>query len=99
MRITRRPSTSIPGSAEIAQPAEGGEPASRPSGGPVTDRVQLSEAARLRQRLRTEIGDPSEISRERVEALQTHVANQTYAPDPRAVADRLLRELTADLLA
>jgi anti-sigma28 factor (negative regulator of flagellin synthesis) len=65
----------------------------------VTDRVQLSEAARLRQRLRTEIGDPAEIASERVEALQAQVANQTYAPSPRAIAERLLGELAADLLA
>jgi len=34
-----------------------------------------------------------------VPALQAQVANQTYAPSPRAIADRLLSDLAADLLA
>ena len=65
------------------------------------DRVQLSEAARLRQRLKTEIGDPSAsaTTNARLEELQAAVTDQTYAPDPRAVAQSLLSNLTADLLA
>jgi hypothetical protein len=34
-----------------------------------------------------------------VPALQARVASATYAPSPRAIADRLLGELAADLLA
>ena len=100
MRITRRPSTTIPGLGEVPS-ADAPEPASAATGGGVTDRVQLSEAARLRQRLKTEIGDPaaSAATTARLEALQAAVANETYAPDPRAVARKLLGALAADLLA
>lgn len=100
MRITRRPSTNVPGLGEV--PAAGGETgeATAPAGGrPVTDRVQLSEAARLRQRLKSEIGEAPATASERLRALQSDVANQTYAPSPRAVANRLLSDLAADLLA
>ena len=99
MRITRRPTTTIPGVGELPGQSDGADAASTSTTGPVTDRVQLSEAARLRQRLKTEVGDPSVTDGERVTALQSDVANQTYAPSPRAVADRLLGELAANLLA
>lgn len=99
MRVTRRPTTTIPGLGALLAPAEGADAGAQAPGGPVIDRVQLSEAARLRQRLRSEIGDPTAIGADRVAALHAEVANQTYAPDPRAIADRLLGELAADLLA
>ncbi len=101
MRITRRPATTIPGLGETPSAADAPEPSATPSGGRVTDRVQLSEAARLRQRLKTEAGDPSAsaTTTERLDELQAAVANQTYAPDPRAVAQNLLKNLAADLLA
>jgi hypothetical protein len=98
MKITRRPPTAIPGLGDGAPAAE--TPASAPTdGGRVTDRVQLSEAARLRQRLRAEVGDPTAVRAEQVGALQSDIVNQTYAPSPRAVAERLLADLAADLLA
>lgn len=98
MKITRRPSTAIPGLGDSAPAAE--PPASAPAEGRrVTDRVELSEGARLRQRLRAEVGDPSAVRAERVQALQSELAGQTYAPSPRAVAERLLADLAADLLA
>jgi len=100
MRITRRPTTTtIPGVGELPGPSEGTDAASATDSGPVTDRVQLSEAARLRQRLKAEVGDPSVTDDTRVAALQSDVADQTYAPSPHAVADRLLGELAANLLA
>lgn len=98
MRITRRPSTSIPGLGGANPVADAAGPETQ-NGGPVTDRVQLSEAARLRQRLKAEVGTSSDTDAARVAALQAEVANQTYAPSPRAVAERLLGELAADLLA
>ena len=101
MRITPRPPTTVPGLGEIA-PAADSAPLDVPTGGTsITDRVQLSEAARLRQHLRSEIGDPTTTATtsDRVRALQAQVANQSYAPSPRAIADRLLGELAADLLA
>lgn len=101
MRITRRPATTIPGLGETPAAADAPDASAPTNGGRVTDRVQLSEAARLRQRLKTEVGDPaaSATTSERLEALQAAVTNQTYAPDPRAVAHRLLGDLAADLLA
>lgn len=100
MRITRRPSTTIPGLGETPSAADAPEP-SATSSGRVTDRVQLSEAARLRQRLKTEIRDASAsaTTNARLDELQAAVTNQTYSPDPRAVAQSLLSNLTADLLA
>lgn len=100
MRITRRPTTTtIPGVGELPGSSEGTDAASAADNGPVTDRVQLSEAARLRQRLKAEVGDPSVTDDARVAALQNDVADQTYAPSLGAVADRLLGELAANLLA
>lgn len=99
MRVTRRPTTTIPGLGEAAPVADTADATDAAGRGSVTDRVQLSEAARLRQRLKSEIGDPNESTSERVQALRADVANQTYAPSPRAIADRLLAELAADLLA
>jgi len=105
MRITRRPPTSIGGAGEPtsvgdATPIGGAAPADaqRTGGGAVTDRVQLSEAARLRQRLKAEAGDPAASTAD-LRALQVEVENGTYAPSPGAIADRLLGELAADLLA
>jgi len=101
MRITRRPGTTIPGVGELPAPSEGTESAAAPSEGRVADRVQLSEAARLRASLKAGVGDPaaSTTASDRLAALRADVANQTYAPSPRAVADRLLGELAANLLS
>lgn len=100
MRVTRRSTTTIPGAGELPAVSEGTDAGAPTGGGPVTDRVQLSEAARLRQRLKSELGDPSAATTtDRLDALQAEVANQTYAPSPRAVAERLLGEIAANLLA
>lgn len=98
MRITRRPTTTIPGVNELPAPNDAAD-AGAASGGPVTDRVQLSDAARLRQRLKTELGDPTVDTNDQVGVLQAAVAAGTYAPSPGAVADRLLGELAANLVA
>lgn len=98
MRVTRRSTTTIPGLGGPTAPAESAE-GSAASERSVTDRVQLSEAARLRQRLKAEVGDPAGVDAAKVAALGAEVANQTYAPNPRAIAERLLGELAADLLA
>lgn len=97
MRITHRPPTGVADGGEIGQvggpeSVRGGRSTSR------GDRVELSEAARLRQRLRSEIGDVGGIATEKVAALQSRIA-AGYRPDPRAVAERLLADLAADLLA
>ncbi len=100
MRVTRRPTTTIPGVGGLPAPSETPEAGQATADRSVTDRVQLSDAARLRQRLKAEVGDPAATSNtDRVAVLSADVQNQTYAPDPRVVADRLLGELAADLLA
>jgi anti-sigma28 factor (negative regulator of flagellin synthesis) len=99
MRITRRPTTTLPGLGDAPTVGDAPDTTSATNGAPVTDRVQLSEAARLRQRLKTEVGDPTATSDAHVAALKADVANQTYAPSPRAIADRLLGDLAADLLS
>jgi anti-sigma28 factor (negative regulator of flagellin synthesis) len=99
MRITRRPTTTVPGLGEPPAVSEGSDAPASTAGGPITDRVQLSEAARLRQRLKSEVGDFGATSGGQVSALQDAVANGSYAPSPRAVADRLLAELAANLVA
>ena len=110
MRITRRPptfgrgvgdATPVGDSTPLGETSPLGDAASTDAprgGGTVTDRVQLSDAARLWQRLKADVGDPTAATAD-VPALQVQVANGTYAPSPRAIADRLLGELTADLLA
>jgi hypothetical protein len=86
---------------ELPAPSDGSESGAATTGGRIADRVQLSEAARLRASLKAEAGDPaaSGTTSERLAALQADVANQTYAPNPRTVADRLLGELAANLLS
>jgi anti-sigma28 factor (negative regulator of flagellin synthesis) len=86
---------------ELPAPSEGSDAAAATSGGRVADRVHLSETARLRASLKAEVGDPAAATTasDRLAALQAAVANQTYAPSPRAVADRLLGEIAANLLS
>lgn len=97
MRITRRSPTTVPGLGESTPVGDAAAPDAKSGGSAVTDRVQLSEAARLRQRLKAEVGDPAAATAD-VQALKDRVSNATYAPSPRAIADRLLGELAADLL-
>lgn len=103
MRITRRPSTpGYPGVEDpgAIAPASGSAPPTRTRDveSPSADRVELSEGARLRQRLRTELGDLQQTDAERVAQLRARVAANTYQPDPRAVAQSVLGELAADLV-
>src|SRR5262245_57510480 len=99
MRITRRPNTTIPGLGEVPAAGDTTEPTTAAGAKPVTDRVQLSAAALQRQQWKSEVRDAAVTSSDRLQALQAAVTNQTYAPSPRAVADRLLSDLAADLLA
>ena len=104
MRITRRPEIAgVPGvedAAGIATPPTA-PPSSGRAGGEraAADTVDVSEAARFRQRLRTEVGDLDTISSTRVAQLSTQVATGTFTPAPRAVAERLLADVAGDLLA
>ena len=105
MRITRRPPVAeIPGLEEaggVAVPTSPAVPSPERAiaGTEGRDRVELSEAARLRQRLRAEVGDLGAIAAGQVAELRARFATGSYQPAPSAVAERLLTDLTADLLA
>ena len=103
MRITSRPPVAgIPGvedAAGIAMPALGSKADSKRTGETGgLDRVDVSQAARLLQRMRAEVGDLDTIASDRVEDLRAQLAADTYRPAPQAVAERLLAELTTDLV-
>jgi hypothetical protein len=87
--------------ADVATPPTVRPPSSgRARGdGAGADTVDLSEAARFRQRLHTEVGDLDATSSSRVAQLSRDVAAGTFAPAPRAVAERLLADVAGDLLA
>jgi len=100
MRITRRPS--LPGTAGADNagaiaPSASPPPRAAESGGP-DDTVNLSDGARLRQRLRADLGDPGQTDTARVASLRAAVTSGTYAPAPEAVAQSLVGELTANLV-
>jgi anti-sigma28 factor (negative regulator of flagellin synthesis) len=104
MKITRRPPTAevhgLGEAAGVGLPMPQAVPPSEraAAGTEGRDRVDLSEAARLRQRLRTEVGNLDTMATRQVAELRARVAAGGYQPAPRAVAERLLRDLTADLL-
>ncbi len=99
MRITRR--TTLPGSTgaenagAVAPSASAG---SRTVEASADDTVNLSEAARLRQRLRVDLGDVGRVDTARVTRLHGEVGAATYRPAADAVAKSLLGDLAADLL-
>ena len=63
------------------------------------DTVDLSDAARLRQRLRAEVGDAGTTDATRVARLREQVAAGTYAPRAEDVATSLLGNVAAELLS
>ena len=104
MRITRRPAVAgVPGleeAAGISTPAAGVPPGphrTRERG--ETDTVDVSEAARFRQGLRTELGDVDTVAADQVAALRSDLAAGRFQPAPHAVAERLLADIATDLLA
>jgi anti-sigma28 factor (negative regulator of flagellin synthesis) len=99
MRITRRPSPSGVAGLEDAGTIAPSTPApASPSETGRNDRVNLSDAARLRQRVRSDLGDLEQTDSARVASLRARVTADTYKPAPEAVAKSLIGELTADLL-
>ena len=78
--------------------APSGLPQSSPSESSTDDRVNLSDAARLRQRLRAHVGDVHQMDATRVASLRARVSGETYKPAPEAVATSLISELTGDQL-
>jgi anti-sigma28 factor (negative regulator of flagellin synthesis) len=99
MRITRRPSlagTTATETAGVIAPSAAPPPQADGTG--ADDTVNLSDAARLRQRLRVDIGDVQQTDGARVAHLQGEVTGGTYAPGAGAVAQSLLGELATNLL-
>lgn len=99
MRITRRPSlpgVAGPGNTSAAAPTTTAP--AKPEEPSAGDRVDLSQAARLRQRVRSDIGNLDQTDGARVTELRTLVAAGTYTASPEAVAKSLLGEIAADLL-
>jgi flagellar biosynthesis anti-sigma factor FlgM len=98
MKITRQRPNGISGLQDT--PAAGVKtPASADETQAAEDRVELSEAARLRLRLRSQVGDVEGIDTARVAELRARLAGNTYEPSPRGVAERMLADLGANLLA
>jgi len=62
------------------------------------DRVELSDGARLRQRLRADVGAVEHPNAARIASLRARVVANAYQPDPAAVAKSLVSELAADLV-
>ena len=77
----------------LAPPARG-----RAAESAAGDRVELSEAARLRQRLRAEVGDPEQQDAARIASLRARVVANAYHPAADAVAKSMLGDLAADLV-
>ncbi len=102
MRITRRPSTAgiapLDDAATIAPPPAFMPPPPRTAAtGAAGDSVELSDGARLRQRLHADVGDVAENDTSRITSLRARVA-AGYRPDAGAVAQSLVGELAADLV-
>ncbi|HEY2388641.1 MAG TPA: flagellar biosynthesis anti-sigma factor FlgM [Candidatus Binatia bacterium] len=100
MRITRRPSlpgTTAADNAGAVAPSAAPPPRADEGAGP-DDTVNLSDAARLRQRLRADLGDARRTDPARVASLHAAVAGGTYAPAADAVARSLVGELATNLL-
>ena len=85
--------------ATIAPPPAFTPPLPRTSAtdGAGRDSVELSDGARLRQRLRADVGDVDTSDSSRVTSLRARVA-AGYQPDPAAVAQSLVGELASDLV-
>jgi hypothetical protein len=104
MRITRRvnvpglpgvedPSTLVPLPRPTTEDARGRDPDASSA-----DRVELSDGARLRQRLRADVGAVEHPDAARVASLRARVVANAYQPDPAAVAKSLVSELATDLV-
>lgn len=98
MKITRRPTigpTDLGATPPVVE-TDGSERRAPASGG---DRVQLSDGARLRLRLKREIGEVDTVDASRVADLRARVAAGTYRPSAEDVAERFLREIGTEALA
>lgn len=97
MKITRGSAVDPPSGRDFASSVAVTPPATE-AHGDGDDRVELSQMARLRQRLQSEIVTVPIFDARRVDDMRAQLANDTYHPAPRMVAERLLSELAADLL-
>ncbi len=60
------------------------------------DQVELSPEARRLAALRSELGDPTAVDDARMARLRESVQAGSYAPDPKQLAESLLRRLAED---
>ena len=64
----------------------------------VSDRVELSQEAKIVGRARTAVQQASEVRTDRIEALRALVRGQEYPIDARKVADKIVEEHLADMV-
>ena len=76
-------------------------PAALPTGAmaPMEDAVVVSSSAQFFAMAQAQIAGLPDIRQDRVEALKARLDADDYHPDPEAVAEGLLRELSAPLRA
>jgi hypothetical protein len=96
LRITKRPPI---GGAGRMNGAPLGDTGHLGFGGLPAGHLTGPEARKCREQLRAELRDLETISKSIVADLRTRVARNSYHPPLRAVAERLLAELTAELLS
>ncbi len=76
-----------------AAPSAHGE---SPAAAGATDHVELSPEARRLAALRSELGDLTAVDDARMARLRQAVEAGSYAPDPKQLAESLLRRLAED---
>ena len=64
---------------------------SQPSAAPGADNVQLTESARLLQRLETELRTAPEVDQSRVAEVKERLAEGRFDIDPHRIAKRLVK--------
>ena len=61
-----------------------------------TDRISVSEEARLLSKLRRELGDIGSVRAEKVQALRDRIEKGEYRPDLKAVARSFLESILTE---
>ncbi|HHH46014.1 MAG TPA: flagellar biosynthesis anti-sigma factor FlgM [Thiotrichales bacterium] len=84
-----RSGETAPGKTVAPAAPKAGQPAQEPQQAPAGDRVTLSETALRLSRLEQAGGANAERS-ERIAALKSAIADGSYQPDYRRIADKML---------
>jgi len=96
MKIHGQPPGLVPHSGASREATTARDGGTRPASAPGRDTVEVSSLARTLASLRREVGDPGAVDEARVAELRARIADGSYAPAPRDVAQALLRELAAN---